>query len=413
MIKPLVIGHSYLLERYSTGQVLRSFFEGMCDEDFHPTIICSKSYHNDVRENSLRCRVIPCFDCQAIRYIVAAAKRIIAPDFAFLPDYTYFSWAKISAIKKTIQLVEEGDYDYIHSISMPCSSHLVALEAKKKTGIPWIANFYDPWYDNPYRAINFSRFKERDRRYEEQIAENADLIVHTNHVICKEWIDRYGESIKKKIYVLPLVFREPDVKLKGEEKVLRQFDENFPFTISHIGSLYSGRDSSDFIKAIKLFITKYPQFRDVVRINYVGTVPESDKVLVTDCNLDKNFNYAGFIGENECIKYFLQSDVFLAIDGKNARDIFFPSKIMKYFYYGKPILGLTPKNSVLEQELIHSKNYVYRNDDYEGIANFLYNALTRYDGIAINDKEYWKNYSNEKVILQYRHLVCDTLLNKR
>lgn len=402
MIKPLVIGHSYLLERYSTGQVLRCFFEGLCDRGFEPTILCSKSWHNDVCMDNLKCKVIPSYDCQFIRYIIALAKRTISPDFAFLPDYSYFSWAKISAIPKALKLVQKSNYDYIHSISIPCSTHLIAAEVKKKTGIPWIASFYDPWFENPYRTIKYAWAKERDRKFEKYIADNADLIIHTNHVICEEWVDRYGEEIKKKMVVLPLVFNAPSqnsLAIKAEQSV----KENF--VISHIGSLYEGRDSLDFLRALALLIKEHPEFADKVKLNYVGTVPNNDKALAEELGLLNMIHYAGFISESECLKFFLESDLYIALDGKNARDIFFPSKIMKYFYYGKPILGLTPKNSVLEHELSKSGNHVFNNSDINGIANFLHQAITKYESISTNDKEYWRNYSLDNVAKQYKALV--------
>lgn len=406
MISPLVIGHSYLLERYSTGQVLRSFFERLTDYGFAPTIVCSKSYHNDVNANNLKCNIVPTYDCQPIRYAIALAKRAIATDFAFLPDYTFFSWAKTSAINKCVKLAVTGKYDYIHSVSIPCSSHLIAAEVKKQVGIPWIASFYDPWYENPYRQIHFQWAKERDKRYEEYIAKNADIIIHTNHVICEEWIKRYGDIVENKLYVLPLVFNElsttKDVPLTKKNK----------FVISHIGSLYAGRNASDFICSVNTLLQKHPEIKSDIEINFVGTVPNSDKSLVEQYGLSDIIKYVGFIPENQCISYFTSSDLFVAIDGKEARDIFFPSKIMKYLYYGKPILGLSPHNSVLDQELSLSGNYCFFNEDINGISDFLYKAIISYSSICTNNKQYWEKFSIKNVAIQYQKIVKQLLSNK-
>lgn len=402
MIHPLVIGHSYLLEKYSTGQVLRSFFERLNDYGFDPTIICSKSYHNDVDIQKLRCRVVPTYDSQSIRYIIALAKRLISSDFAFLPDYTYFSWAKVSAINKAKELVSIGSIDYIHSISIPCSTHLIAAEIKKRYGLPWIASFFDPWYENPYRKFHYRWAKERDRKFEAYIAENADFIVHTNHVICEEWIERYGSRIKDKMVVLPLVFSEPSIqkfhKKKGDK-----------FVISHIGSLYDGRNASDFLKSLKSLLQTHPNIRERIEVNFVGTVPVSDKALTEKYGLSDIVNFLGFLKEQECIEYFNRSDLYVAIDGAGARDIFFPSKIMKYLYFGKPILGMSPHNSVLHKELSASGNHCFINNDISGVADFIYKAITSYDTICDNDKEYWRKFSMERVALQYQTLVNQLL----
>lgn len=406
MIRPLVIGHSYLLEKYSTGQVLRSFFERLGPFGFFPTILCSKSFHNDVDIKKLKCDVIPTKDCQAIRYIIALAKRLIAPDFAFIPDYSYFSWAKISAMRKVNELIKKHNFDYIHSISIPCSSHLIGAYAKKKFNIPWIASFFDPWYENPYRTIHYNWAKERDRKFEEYVANNADIIVHTNHVICEEWIARYGDHVKDKMIVLPLVFNETTIEKRTITKT------NDKFVISHIGSLYDGRNASDFIKSVNLLIEKHPELAPKIEINFVGTVPSSDKLLVEKYGLSDIFKFRGFLSENACLEYFWESDLFIAIDGKDARDIFFPSKIMKYFYYGKPIVGLSPNNSVLHKELSKSSNYCFLNDDLDGISNFLYKSITSYNSVCKNNKDYWKKFSIEEVANQYKLIVNKLLYGK-
>lgn len=405
MKKPLVIAHSYLLEKYSTGQVVRCFFEELQKKGFNSTIVCSKSKHNDVPLTSLSCRVFPCKDNQLIRYLIAAAKRIVAPDFAFLPDYSYFSWAKVSAIKETVHLAKEEHFDYIHSISIPCSSHLIALEAKKQTGLPWIAQFYDPWYENPYRKITIPRFKERDRRYEAEIAEKADAIIHTNHIIYEEWVERYGESIKEKMHIMPLVFREPILTEEERTILLKPISEKTHFTISHIGSLYPGRDSECFLKAVDLFLKKYPKEMYRIKINYVGAVTENDRRLVSQYGLGQIVKFVGFIGENECKQYFIDSDIFLAVDGENARDIFFPSKIMKYLYYGKPILGITPESSVLDYELSKSGNYSFRHKDIEGIAEFIRKCLINFEEVNINNRDYWQGYTVHNITSQYVDII--------
>ena len=59
--------------------------------------------------------------------------------------------------------------DAIHTVSFPCSSHLIGYELKKEFGLPWIAHFYDPWVDNPLRNIPDSKRVE-DAQMESWVA---------------------------------------------------------------------------------------------------------------------------------------------------------------------------------------------------------------------------------------------------
>ena len=85
---------------------------------------------------------------------------------------------------------------------------------------------------------------------------------------------------------------------------------------------------------------------------------------------------------------------------------------MKYFYYGKPILGLSPKNSVLDKELLKSGNYCFRNKDIDSISSFIYKAVTDYNSIKTNDKLYWKNFTVDIVEQRYLMLISQLLTNK-
>jgi hypothetical protein len=55
-------------------------------------------------------------------------------DGGMLPDGYYYIWYK-KAIEVAEKYIYENHVDFIHSFSFPYSSHLVALELKKKYGI--------------------------------------------------------------------------------------------------------------------------------------------------------------------------------------------------------------------------------------------------------------------------------------
>ena len=405
MLKPLVISRAYLWDKSSTGQIQRVFWEYASKHGMCPTVLCSNS-NNDVSPNKIKCKIIQTYDNQLIRYFIAFLKRTITEDLAYIPDYGYYSWFKMSARRMAKKEACSGKYDHIYSVCTPYSGHLVALEAKKASGLPWIASFYDPWYENPYRPIKNNKIKRRDKLLEAEVANNADIILHTNQAIWDEWVERYGDIVRHKMFVLPLVFNKPKASLTIDESI------NEKFTISHIGALYPKRNSVDFLKSLNFMLIEHPELREKIILNYVGTVTEDDRKYVEEFNFTSFTNFAGFLKENECDKYFIKSDMFLAVDGKDMRNIFFPSKIMKYFYYGKPILGLTPKGSALQYELLKSNNFCFDNEDYQTIAKFLYHAITDANYLAKNNSSYWKNFTIENVYPQYLNIIRTVLGGK-
>lgn len=404
MYKPLVISYPYLKEKSATGQIQRVFFEYLKKNGFDPTIICSKSMDNDVDRKNLGCKLIPVYNFQIVRYFIALLKRTISEEYAYLPDYSYFSWALPNAIQKAKREAISGRYDYIHSTCTTFSSHLVALEAKKVSNLPWVAFFYDPWYENPYRPIKSPKFKERDRMMEKQIADYADCIVHTNYAIYNEWVERYGEGIKRKMRVIPLVFNNNSQVVVNREKARNKY------VISHIGTLYQNRNSVDFLKALKLMLDEHPNLKEIIELNYVGTVTSEDEAAIEKLGLSDVTFFRGFLSEIECKPYFEDADLFLAVDAKDSRTIFFPSKIMKYFFYQKPIIGLTPAGSSLEYELKVSKNYCFRNDDYLGISSCLFNLISTDNVHSSHNKEYWRRFTMGEIANDYESIIKSILI---
>lgn len=402
MLKPLVIARCYLFKDSTGGQVERTFFENLPIETFDATIVCSNV---EEMTDSPGTRTLVTRENKIYKYFAAAVRRILIPDIMNLPDYVWPAWGK-HASKIILNQLNKEQFDYIHSISFPCASHQVALNIKQKTGLPWIAQFYDPWYDNPYRIFKTKYFKKKDSEMEHAVVENADLIIHDNYAIADLWKERYGEEIAKKIIVLPLTLPLPTKQTKN-----RKHTSSDVLTISHIGNFMLNRTSEVFIKAVDVLLKEHLELKNKLKVNYIGMVTEGEKTLISDLRLDSIFNLLGTISEEECFAYYQESDLFLAVDGVNNINLFFPSKILKYFFYQRPILGITPENSVLDYELKNSGHLSLRNDDVNGIANYLYNAATDYDSLLNFDKDYWKRFSTENVIDLYKKVVT-SLLNR-
>lgn len=332
------------------------------------------------------------------KYIFAVIK-LFLPDLLYLPDYHRWTCG-IKMEKQIRKVLETEKIDYIHSFSNECSCHLTALRIHREYDIPWIATFFDSWTDEPSRRFVTKYFRNKDKEMEWLIAKNATIIVHNNSGIAKLWQSRYGEEVSKKTSVIPLNVnfnKLRNVKLdKSNKKVL---------TISHIGTFYKHRDASVFIEAIKHFCAKYPQERSRLRIYFIGTVLNSDIQKIKDYNLTDLFVLKGRLSAEECNYYYKNSDVFLSTAGLAFERITFPSKIMKYLFYQKPILGITPDDTVLSTELMNAGHHCYAPNDIEGISSYLHNAITDYQSLCDFKLDYWERFSIDNVVGRYQEQI--------
>jgi glycosyltransferase involved in cell wall biosynthesis len=336
---------------------------------------------------------------------VVAVLRRLFPDITHLPDFDRFLWAK--RVKKEIATkVDLSDYQWIHTTGQPHSTHLIGLELKEKTGLPWVAQFYDPWVDNKFRIFKSKFLKRKDSNLERKIALNADLILHTNQIIFNKWVKRYGKGIESKMAVLPLM---TDENLEIPENNL----DKTKFTFLHAGGLYGPRTATSFIKA--LTILKEKGRTDLIskfRFTQIGYADPSESKMVERMGFSSNFKFIGRQPFSEVLNEVSKSDALLLIDNPEEENPFFPSKLCEYFSYNKPILGIVPNKSVAGELLIDSGHFTAHPDETENIAKAIVEMMEKTESKYSFDKEYFNNFLPTTVASNYINIVKN-LVNKR
>ncbi len=84
------------------------------------------------------------------RWLPAVLNRLLGVNRKwFQPVDTFVGWLPF-AVRRGLEILKEGNIDLIFSTSLPNTCHLVAFILKKKFRIPWVADFRDPWTQNPY-----------------------------------------------------------------------------------------------------------------------------------------------------------------------------------------------------------------------------------------------------------------------
>lgn len=402
---PLVINQHHQFKQSSVGQCSRAFISEMKCTEWTPYVYASD---RDMLEKPIPEYVRIIHERKYWTYLDKVVRHFILPDLFFLPGYEWQAWGN-KASKRIIKDIKKGEINpnYIHSISFSCANHWAALKVKKATGLPWIMQLYDPWADNPYRTFKTDFFKRKDWKQEQLAVENADLIIHTNEVIAELWRKRYGEKIGEKIEVLPLTSPVFNTKVTPIS-----YDGNRKLIISYIGSLTLNRTLKPFVDALCNLIEKKPEIRDKIIVNIVGPMYDSEKSYISVNKMDSVFNYVGVISPEECDKYYNDSDIFLAVDGVNPDNFFFPSKIIKYFYFQRPILGITPQGSVLDFELKSAHHISIDNHNVKGITEYLQSAICNYSSLCNFDNDYYMRFSSENVMKKYSSLVSGLLSKK-
>lgn len=305
-------------------------------------------------------------------------------------------------LNKCRRYLKTQNIDAIHTVSFPCSSHLIGYELKKEFDLPWIAHFYDPWVDNPLRNILKSK-RGKDVEMEALVAIHADAIIHSNSIIRDCWIDRYGGIVKDKMHIIPFGYSNEQVK------ALKPFEGKLPqkkkVVMSYIGTCAGDRNFQSLIKAVDILIDKNPEAKDNLEIRLLGNLLAEDKALIDKKNLWCIITYVGRKTQTELPPYYQESDIFLVIDSPQKKNVFFPSKLVDYFYNQRPILGISPKAGVTNELLTASGNQCFENNDINGIANYLLLVINDFSSLLTYNKKYYQNFLPEKIAEEYKRVL--------
>ncbi len=388
MNKPFVIAPTFLRRGCAVGQIERHFFQSLVSLGYHP-IVVSSQYGLD--KNSFVHPVIELIESSFYRKLDLFYHKFGLMDLAHAPDIHYMAIRK-RILQEGKKLAKQGKIDCIHTINNPVSAHVIGAELKKKTGLPLIVQLYDPWHNNPFRQYKYSFFEKRDQRMEREVAEAADLIIFPNVELLDSWAE-YGEELRKKMRVIPFCTEIPEFKEKAHKEG--------ELIISHIGSLSKERQSTHFINALAALNRQNPEEAKRIKVNYVGGITPDEVSLIDNSGIKHLVNLVGRVSEQECFKYYEESDIFLIVDINCEPNLFYPSKLLKYFCYKKPIIGLTKNDSVVFHELLKTGNYPFKYEDEDSLKEFLLKAVSDYESINTNDKKYGERFAANAVCSEY------------
>src|SRR6266850_2477068 len=118
-----------------------------------------------------------------------------------LPD-GYAGWARAARHASDARIVA-GGIDAIWTTSSPESAHLAGLALRRRRGVPWVADFRDPWVGRlTYRPP--TPWHDRTlRRMERLVIEGADRVTMVSEALVETYRARYTGVPREKFVCLP------------------------------------------------------------------------------------------------------------------------------------------------------------------------------------------------------------------
>ena len=249
------------------------------------------------------------------------------------PD-PYRFWAMGAA--RTIEALGlHAKHDVLVSFGQPMSDHLAALKLKRRTGIPWIAHFSDPWKRNSFRT-NHLLSRLLDPSYEKKVLEEADHLIFTSEESRVLILEGYPAGYFAKSSVLPHSF-DPD--LYGTAAPCR----DGKVRLVHAGNLYGHRTPDAFLKAIACLATSRPRILENLELHFYGKISADVRERALRYSIGPaTLQIHGSVPYLESLTKMKEADGLILLDADADQSVFLPSKLVDYLGAGRPIFGVTP-----------------------------------------------------------------------
>jgi glycosyltransferase involved in cell wall biosynthesis len=304
--------------------------------------------------------------------------RLLVPDKAV-------PWL-LNAVPAGSRIARSRGIDAIVTTSPPNSLHLIGAAVAARTGLPWVADFRDPWLENIHRLNDNAGLRLKaaaNRRMARLVAGRATRLVAVTDAIADE-LAGIHPSARGKTAVI-----ENGSDFADFRSLTYRPGERF--TIVHAGSFFGERSPRPTLLAVRGLLDRRPELRGRVLLRFVGDLRGDDRDWAGSLGIDESWEETGFRPYGEALAAERSADaLLLLIEHAGGRGDSVPcGKLWEYFAAGRPILAAVPTHGVAA-ELIqrYGAGEVRDSDDADGLSQALEALIDRRDDGGLPDIVY-------------------------
>lgn len=263
-------------------------------------------------------------------------------DWLQVPDHV-LSWAPF-AVGAALAWNRELKADALYSTSPYHSTHLAALALKKRLGIPWIADFRDPWATDRFTNFPTALHRRVNAAQERAVVRAADAVVVVSQAMRDDFAARYPEAAGK----FEVIYNGYD---ESDFAGLPPAPPGPPWVIRHLGTFYPDRRPDAFLEGLAAFRRHDPARAGRVRVEFYGRhhldVETRLAALTKTLGLGDSVHFFPYVSHHEALKLLGASHGLLLVPGPGAGTV--TGKIFEYLAARRPILAVAPFPSGIDE----------------------------------------------------------------
>lgn len=283
------------------------------------------------------------------------AARTLAHTLLYFPD-AQVGWYP-PALMTSRRVLRDRSFDAVFSTSFPITAHLIARRLSRWMGIPWIAEFRDPWSQ---MLAEQRRPSARALRLETAIARESTACVMTS----PSWARQHEQLWGCQIAVIP----------NGHDGAIAAARSEPRFTVSYLGSFYPETQS------LTAFWDGIARLRDAaddnsVHVRFIGDLHPEIKSELDRRGLRSQVEDTGFLSHTEALAYLSNSSLVLVAGPRDARGLLrgqVAAKLAEYLATDLPILYVgDPDADAADLLRRFPGTHVVPADDADGVIRVL------------------------------------------
>jgi len=250
----------------------------------------------------------------------------------FIPDARMF-WIRPS-VKFLKRWLKDYSVDAIVSTGPPHSTHRIALQLKRATGLPWVADFRDPWTQiDFYDQLHLTKWADaRHKRMEKEVLTEADAVV----TVSPSWAKGLATLGERNVEVVNNGFDPEDFDRVPEVPINQ-------FSICHVGSMNADRNPYALWDALHQLVREDERFRRNLKVRLIGQVDLAIEQAIQERELNQYVEKVSFMAHAEIPAQLKQSALLLLPVNKTPNmDGVVPGKLYEYLAAKRPVLVIGP-----------------------------------------------------------------------
>jgi hypothetical protein len=259
---------------------------------------------------------------------VGETLRRLVREWLYMPD-AQIGWFPFAVRAAQHRLAADGGASVVLSTSVPFTSHLAAMRIARRRGLPWIAEFRDPWSTARWPDRTESAARRRvNLAIERRIVDAADHILVTSQSTLAEFISTHPTLGADRISVITNGFTPlPTAQQPGPSE---------PMELVYAGGVTAGEDLEPLIRALDRVYSDDPE---AFTLKVLG--PAEPWTRFASGSDDRPWlELEGVVSPARAREAVVRGSALLLVQRNPAYDTTLPGKAFEYIGSRRPIIAI-------------------------------------------------------------------------